>query len=85
MGLKGVILAGGLGKRLYPLTKITNNKLTKEFLETNHLQGFIGGRIKLGLFYQNELVALMVYLHKSQTLFSMVSEQTKALDLSLKR
>ncbi len=27
MGLKGVILAGGLGKRLYPLSKITNKHL----------------------------------------------------------
>ena len=27
MGLKGVILAGGLGKRLFPLTKITNKHL----------------------------------------------------------
>src|SRR3990167_3522553 len=27
MGLKGVVLAGGLGKRLFPLTKITNKHL----------------------------------------------------------
>lgn len=31
MGLKGVVLAGGLGKRLHPLTKVTNKHLLPVF------------------------------------------------------
>lgn len=36
-----------------------NNKLTREFLEKNHVQGFIGSKVKLGLFFENELVSLI--------------------------
>lgn len=35
--------------------------LTKEFLNKNHLQGNVNSKIKLGLFYNNELVSLMIF------------------------
>jgi len=38
-----------------------DNSLIKEFLENNHLQGFIESKIKLGLFYNNELVSVMIF------------------------
>ena len=41
--------------------KITDNKLIREFLETNHLQGFLGSKIKLGLLFEDELVSLMTF------------------------
>jgi len=36
-------------------------KLVREFLENNHLQGFVGSKIKLGLFFENELINLMTF------------------------
>ena len=43
------------------IKEITDNKIVRNFLETNHLQGFIGSKIKLGLFFENELVSLMIF------------------------
>ena len=43
------------------IKEIIDNKIVREFLEKNHLQGFIGGQIKLGLFYNSELVSLMIF------------------------
>lgn len=40
--------------------KETTSKQSTEFLKENHIQGPIGGFKKLGLFYQSELVSLMV-------------------------
>ena len=37
--------------------KELNNKEYKEFLELNHIQGYANAFIKIGLFYNNELVA----------------------------
>ena len=57
-----------IGKNLYKIhgrkckiKEIIDNKLIREFLKTNHLQGFIGGQIKLGLYYNEELVSLMTF------------------------
>ena len=43
------------------IKEISDNKLIREFLEKNHIQGFVGSKIKLGLFYNNELVSLMTF------------------------
>lgn len=43
------------------IKEITDNNLIRIFLNNNHLQGFIGSQIKLGLFYDNELVSLMLF------------------------
>ncbi len=40
---------------------ITDNKLVKNFLNENHLQGFVGSKVKIGLFYDDELVSLMTF------------------------
>jgi hypothetical protein len=43
------------------IKEITDNKLVKDFLEKNHIQGFVGSKVKIGLFYNNELVSLMTF------------------------
>jgi len=43
------------------IREINDNQLVRKFLNKNHLQGFIGGNIKLGLFYNNELISLMIF------------------------
>jgi len=43
------------------IREIIDNKLVKDFLEKNHIQGFIGSKVKIGLFYENELVSLMTF------------------------
>lgn len=43
------------------IKEVEDNKLIKNFLEFNHIQGFIGSNIKIGLFYKDELVSLMTF------------------------
>jgi hypothetical protein len=43
------------------IEEINDNKLVKKFLENSHLQGHVGSKIKIGLFYNDELVSLMTF------------------------
>lgn len=43
------------------IREIDDNELVKKFLTENHIQGFVGGLVKVGLFYDNELVSLMTF------------------------
>jgi hypothetical protein len=43
------------------IRKIDDNFLVRSFLDENHIQGFIGSKIKIGLFFNNDLVSLMTF------------------------
>jgi len=43
------------------IKEIDDNKLVREFLDVNHIQGFVGSKVKIGLFYENELIGLMTF------------------------
>ena len=64
--VKSIILNKlGKSEKIYArkteIKEIDDNKLIRDFLEKNHIQGFIGSKIKIGLFYNNELVSLMTF------------------------
>jgi Zn finger protein HypA/HybF involved in hydrogenase expression len=43
------------------VVKEVDNETKKHFLEANHIQGSAGARVKLGLYYNNELVSIMLF------------------------
>jgi hypothetical protein len=50
-----------IGARKCEIRIINDSKLVREFLDKNHIQGFINSVIKIGLFYNNELISLMTF------------------------
>jgi hypothetical protein len=59
-----LLSALNLNKRVYARTtriREINNTESKQFLETNHLNGYVNSKIKLGLYHDNELVAVMTF------------------------
>jgi hypothetical protein len=43
------------------LKEIKDNELVKNFLNDNHIQGFINSSVKIGLFYNDDLISLMTF------------------------
>ena len=43
------------------IKEISDNNLVRLFLDENHIQGFVGSKIKIGLFFNNELVSIMTF------------------------
>jgi len=41
--------------------KEVNINESRQFLKENHIQGFVGSSVKVGLYYENELVSLMTF------------------------
>lgn len=41
--------------------RLVPTKLSSEFLERNHIQGRVGSKVNIGLFYKDELVSLMTF------------------------
>jgi hypothetical protein len=54
--------------------EVSDNSLVKEFLFNNHFQGFVGSQIKIGLFYNDELVSLMTFGSKRKFMKQSQSE-----------
>ena len=50
------------------IKEITNNKMVRDFLENNHLQGFVGSQIKIGLFYKENLISLITFGSKRKAM-----------------
>ncbi len=43
------------------IKEIFDNKLVREFLDNNHIQGYVNSKINIGLFYNDELISLMTF------------------------
>ena len=43
------------------IKELSDNEILRDFLNQNHLQGFIGSKHRIGLFYDNKLISLMIF------------------------
>lgn len=57
----------GLSDRIFArkceIREVRDTKLVKDFLNKNHIQGYVNSFIKLGLYYNDELVSIMNFDH----------------------
>ena len=54
------------------IKEINNNEIIRNFLNKNHLQGYVGSSIKIGLFYNNEVVSLMLFKKNNEKEYELV-------------
>jgi hypothetical protein len=73
----------GKSKRIYArkckIIELKDNSLIHNFLEENHIQGFVGSKIKLGLEYEGELVSIMTFGSLRRALGSKSSDKSYEL------
>ena len=79
--IRGIITSylGIYDKRIYARQcsiKEVGKKESIDFLEKNHLQGSVGGSIRFGLYYKDELMSLMVFGKKRKALGSTNKKDT---------
>ena len=67
-----------VGARKCILKEVPSNE-SNNFLDENHLQGKINGSVKLGLYYNDELISLMVFGAKRRALGSKTNNDTYEL------
>jgi hypothetical protein len=61
--------------------EINNNKLVRDFLNKNHIQGFVGSKLKLGLFYDDRLLSIMTFGKLRRALGQISTETTNVYEL----
>jgi hypothetical protein len=52
------------------IIEISDNKSIRDFLNNNHIQGFTNSQIKIGLYYNTELVSIMLFGKKRKSINS---------------
>jgi hypothetical protein len=67
------IIENKIFARKCEIKEINNNNSIRNFLNNNHIQGFIGGKIKLGLYYDDELVSIMTFGKKRLAMGNKIS------------
>jgi group I intron endonuclease len=67
-------LSNKIWARKCEIREIDNNILVRDFLINNHIQGYVGSKLKLGLFYNNELVSLMTFGNLRKNMGQLASE-----------
>ena len=55
------IFSEKIGARKCIVKQIVDNKTVRDFLDENHIQGFVGSSYKFGLYYKEELVSIMTF------------------------